>query len=151
MADPAQHAELVERFRALVGKHKTMQGELTALQAENTSLRGEAEAARAAAAAATEEADSLRVQVAEAADIKLKLLDKARSLAAHGKDLRLQLEECTAMVATRDATIAGLEAELATARAKTGDDAVSERLRVRESQLEGLHTVVAELQVRAQG
>lgn len=150
MADAAaQHAELVERFRALVGKHKAVQGELTALQSENAGLRSDAEAARAAASAAQEQADGLRAQLAEAAEIKLKLLDKARSLASHGKDLRLQLEECTATVAARDDALARLEAELVAERAKAGDPAAAERLRVRESQLESLHTVVAELQVRA--
>ena len=147
MADTssAQHAELVERFRALVGKHKAVQADLASQQAQTEALRGEVEAERV-------RASTLESQLAEAGEVKLKLLDKARSLAAHGKDLRLQLEEAVAAGATRDARIAGLEAELADARASVrahaaGSD-LAERLRVRESQLEGLHAVVAELQVR---
>ena len=152
MADTsAQHTELIERFRALVGKHKIIQGDLVALQHENASLREESDRYRASFSSAAEQNQILQAQISESAEVKAKLLEKARSLATHGKDLRTQLEACTATVNEKDLTIEALKAELAVARnSTTGEDVPSgvvERLRVRESQLESLHALIAELQV----
>lgn len=142
MADSAPDITLIERL-------KTTQVELSRLQAENDALRRDGEQQRNAAAM---EAQALQSKLADAAEIKQKLLEKARSLATHGKELRLQLEESVTTVSKRDVTIAELQAELAASRkdaelrSKEHSELV-QRLSVREAQLEGVQVVVAELQV----